>query len=542
VDPTAGPLASSAAHRDTIGACTYYEGLASMRVRGYGLVVGLGKNGSRDCPRHLRDRLIQALYKQHPFSSTVVGVEHITPERLIDDIDTAVVVVHGDIPPATVKGSSFDVMVSAVPGTQTKSLRGGRLYTTDLEVFRPVSPTVSITGQVLAVAAGPIFQNPFSQDASATKSNPLEGIIVGGGKATKDRRVRLVLTEPSYQRATQIQDRINAHFPGPSRTADAVTPSFVRLRIPEEYQDDTGHFLALVRALFLSRDPKFSAVRARLLSEEIIRPTAPHAQIALAFEGLGRVALPALNGLYAHPKEYVSFYAAVAGLRLGDHLACDAMVMHADGAAGKYRFQAIRALGRAKEMAGAAIALRQLIEDKDPRVQVAAYEALIERGDSTVTSARIADDNFVLDQVPTTGSNFVYVKRSGSRRIALFGRDLHCRGPLFYRAADGSVIINARAGDETLTILRTNVATGSTSPPIPAPFDLPALIRLMGSDADVDYEGHAVGLGLDYGEVAASMYNLCNDHSVNAKFILEQPNIGELLGPLRPEGRPESEP
>ena len=42
VEPLASLLADSAAYRDTIGAYTYYEGLRSMRVRGYGLVVGLG--------------------------------------------------------------------------------------------------------------------------------------------------------------------------------------------------------------------------------------------------------------------------------------------------------------------------------------------------------------------------------------------------------------------------------------------------------------------------------------------------------------------
>src|SRR3972149_6195278 len=66
-----GPLAKSAAYRDTIGARTYYEGMRPMRVRGYGLVVGLGKNGSRDCPRPIYGRIVPSLYKHHRFFSTV---------------------------------------------------------------------------------------------------------------------------------------------------------------------------------------------------------------------------------------------------------------------------------------------------------------------------------------------------------------------------------------------------------------------------------------------------------------------------------------
>ena len=542
VDPALGPLANSAAYRDTIGAYTYYDGMRPMRVRGYGLVVWLGKNGSRDCPRNVYDRLVQSLYKQHEFASNVVGVTRITPEQLIDDIDTAVVVVQGEIPPAATKGAPFDVAVMALPGTQTKSLRGGRLYTTELQVFRQVSPTASITGQILARASGPIFINPFSEGESATRSNPRKGIIIGGGEAVTDRRVRLVLLEPSYQQARRIQDRINAHFPGPHPIADAISPSFIRLQVPQEYKGDCAHFLALVRALYLPRDPNFQATRVRMLAEELTRPEAPHSQIALALEGLGRTASGVLNELYTHPKDHVSFHAAAAGLRLGDHIASDAMALQARNPTSEYRFQAIRALGRAEGMAGAAITLRELLHDKDPRIQIAAYEALIERDDPIIRSTPIAADNFVLDNVPTRGANrFMYVKRSGSRRIALFGDELRCLPPVFYRAPDGSLLMNASPGDETLTLLRTVVPSGDTSSPISAPLELPGLIRLMGSEADIGLDGQVVGLGLDYGAVTRALYHLCTDRSVEAKFILEQPNAAELFGPARPAGRPESE-
>jgi len=64
---------------------------------------------------------------------------------------------------------------------------------------------------------------------------------------------------------------------------------------------------------------------------------------------------------------------------------------------------------------------------------------------------------------------------------------------------------------------------------------------LLGNDAGVAANGEAVGLGLDYGAVVRALYYLCQDHAVNAKFILEQPNAAELFGPARPAGRPESE-
>ncbi len=541
VDPAASALANSAAFRDTIGSFTYYEGMGPMRVRGYGLVVGLGKNGSSDCPRPIYDRLVQSLYKHHRFSSSVVGESGVTPEQMIADVDTAVVLVQGEIPRAAVEGTRFDVAVTALPGTQTKSLRGGRLFTADLEVFRDVAPEISITGQVLAQAAGPVFINPFSDGESPTKSNPLEGIVVGGGVATKDRRIRLVLSEPSYPRARQIQDRINAQFTGPTRVADATSPSFIQLQVPAEFHEEAGHFLSLVRSLYLTRDPASETARARALAEEMVHPAAPHVQIAWCLEGLGRSALPILGELYGHPRDYVSFHAAVAGLRLHDHVAGDCMALHAAKKDGEFRFQAIRALGAAKGMGAAALALRKLLYDPDPRVQVAAYEALVERKDATIESARVLGGDFSLDHVPGSPSNFVYVKRSGARRMALFGEDLRCTPPVLYRSPDGSVMISAADGETTLTVIRSVVASGSMSPPIPASLRLPDLVKLLGSEAAVGMDGRVLGLGLDYGAVVRAVYHLCENGAINAKFVLEQPNASELFGPSRPTARAESE-
>jgi hypothetical protein len=291
----------------------------------------------------------------------------------------------------------------------------------------------------------------------------------------------------------------------------------------------------------LTREPAFEAARAVLLAGEIVHPAAPHAPISLCFEGLGRAALPQLNELYTHSRDYVSFHAAVAGMRLGDHVAGDCMAMHAAKVDGEFRFQAIRALAEAKGMSAAAVALRRLVHDSDPRVQIAAYEALVQRGDPTIESTPIAGDNFVLDHIREASSNFVYVKRSGGRRIALFGDDLRCTPPVLYRAPDGSVTINAGAGETGLTILRSVVASGSLSPAMAAPCELPPLIRLLGNEANVASGGEATGLGLDYGAVVRALYYLCQDYAINAKFILEQPNAAELFGPARLAGRPESE-
>jgi hypothetical protein len=541
ISPEDAPLANSAAYRDTIGSLGYFEGMAAMRVRGYGLVVGLGKNGSKECPRRIYDKLVQSIYKHQHVNSSPVGAKEISPERLIEDLDTAVVIVTGEIPPAAVRGNRFDVLVTALPGTETKSLRGGRLYTTELEMYRDLPSGISVMGRELGKAAGPVFLNPFSDEQSATKANLLQGVIVNGGIVTQDRRVRFVLSQPSYRWARQVEARINAQFSGTPKTADAVSPSFISLNVPDEFSGDTEHFLELVRGLYLSHDPQFEAARARELAQEIIGPSAPHARIALCFEGLGRAASPVLSDLCENSKDYVSFHAAAAGLRLGDHVACDRMTLHAADQAGKFRFRAIEELGRAKGMAAAAVALRKLLDDSDPRIQVAAYEGLVAREDRTIESHRVAEDNFWLDLVPSASKPFVYVKRQGQRRIALFGDGIRCQPPVLYRAPDGSITINAGPEDPTLTVLRTVVTSGTTSPPMPAPFELDKLVGLLGADPALDARGAAKGFGLDYGAIARALYHLCETQAVNATFVLEQPNVTELFGAAEAEGRAESE-
>ena len=113
--------------------------------------------------------------------------------------------------------------------------------------------------------------------------------------------------------------------------------------------------------------------------------------------------------------------------------------------------------------------------------------------------------------------------------------------PVLYRAPDGSLTITADTDADQLTLLRQVVSTGSVSPPIPASPALPELIELLGSDAGVGLDGKVLGLGLDYGAVVRALYHLGTSESMNAKFILEQPNVAELFGPARPAGRPESE-
>ncbi|MCK4659076.1 MAG: flagellar basal body P-ring protein FlgI [Phycisphaerae bacterium] len=541
VPGTANPLIHSKAFQDTISEVAWVEGLRRMRVRGYGLVAGLGTRGSKECPPKVRRHLLQEMYKMDRFAKGGRDALPITPEQILGDRDTAVVIVEGEIPAAVPSGTRFDLTVRALPGTQTTSLEGGRLYTCNLRIQRDTSAG-SITGQILATAAGPVFINPWSQSPSAaTKADPRLGTILGGGTLNKDRRIRLVLEHPSYRRAVAVARCINTRFPAHKKVADGQSPAHIKLHIPSHYAKKPKHFLELVRHLYLPTPPGFLDRRAAELAQEIISPDAPHRDIALAFEGIGRTTLALLQKLYADPHDHASFHAAVAGLQLEDPVAVGPIIAHARDLRSPYRLAAVKALAQAKDMYRTTAALRSLLDDPDPRVRVLAYEGLYTRGDKTVVSTILGKDNFVFDVVHSSAGNLVYAKRTHERRIALFGDGITCLPPLFFCDEEGLITVTADEDARQLTLLRKTPFSNRVSPPISVSLGVEDLVPMLGDDPVVK-EGKLVrGLGVSYSLVVKVLADLCRTNAINADFMLEQASVPEIFGPLPKTGRGESD-
>ena len=542
VDIDPAPIADSAAFRNTIAQQAFVEGLRKMRVRGFGIVAGLNDRGSRECPRAIRDRLIGQMYKRKEFQRIGLRRARVTPERLLDDLDTAVVVVEGEIPAAATVGDHFDLSVRALPGTQTTSLAGGRLYTMQMHIYRDTAGGGAVEGKALATGAGQIFVNPFgSTPDAATKTDPREGFVLGGGTVVENRRVRLVISRPSYRRARLIAERINTRFGGSRKVANAISNSYVELAIPRRFQEDAFHFLALVRHLYLLENPVILEQRAGELVEEIREKDAPHADIALAIEGIGRTVLPRLEQLYSDPAPHARFYAAIAGLRLNDDLALDVMEQVVLDRNSPYRLTAITELGYARDLTRAAVVLRRLLDDEDPRIRVEAYEALLARHDRFIRTQEIGPNNFALDRVHSSADNVVYVRRTGEARIALIGDGLQCIPPVFYRDPSGMITINADTNDTELTLIRRTPFHDRVSPPLPTSLELGALVSMMGDDPTVTDHDHVHGLALDYATVARVLYALCQSQATNARFMMQTHSVTELFGPVNTIERPESD-
>ena len=322
--------AESLSIRDTVSSFAYLQGLQPIRVVGYGLVVGLGENGSSECPPDIRGRLVQEMRKRHHLGSESRGLRELHPNELLEDSDTAVVRVSADIPGGALRMTAMDAAVTALPGTQTRSLRGGYLWRCDLKRFRADGATTVVQGKTLAGAEGPVFIRAFDDEGELLADvNPRVGSLLGTARVKVNREIRLEIREPSFQTATLVARKINERFPESRKVADATNPGMVKLNIPREYRGRESEFLALLMHVYLRESPGFVEERTRELGEEVLDPDAPHDDIGLAWEAIGKGTLLEVRKLYGDRRAYVNFYSARTGLRMNDVDAVLVMRRHA---------------------------------------------------------------------------------------------------------------------------------------------------------------------------------------------------------------------
>jgi hypothetical protein len=192
--------------------------------------------------------------------------------------------------------------------------------------------------------------------------------------------------------------------------------------------------------------------------------------------------------------------------------------------------------------ARAGAALRDLLGDEDQRVRIHAYEAVRRLKPMSMVSVVVGRDpgNFVLDVVPADGPPLIYARRTGTRRIALIAAEgLTLNPPLLYAKPGRQITLSAQPGDRLLSVLRKE--TGRVAGEFRIPLKPVKLVQFMGDDPRTDADGEPEGLGLDYTVVLDVLQHLCESGAMNGELRWEEPSVEDLLGPLRPMGRPESE-
>lgn len=512
----------------TVGEFANVVGGGGLLVDGHGLVVGLGLNGSSDVPPGVKEQIVQYMLKMKVGSPTH-GTGGASPSEIIADKDTAVVRFVGAIPPGAPAGYRFDVNISALTRTSTKSLDGGILLPWEMFMAAGEGTTPDARSRAWARAQGSVFLNPFLEPNRPSDAPRLrEGRLIGGGTCLQARPLSLALQDPDYQRCDMIQRRINQRFGEREKVAFAKSSSIIEIKVPREYANDYQRFIDLVLHLPLQGEAQAWEVHARRIAQEMERPGANHDGLAIVWESMGPQIVGVCRGLYASRNAAAAFHAARAGARLGDDLACDVLLRHALLRNGPYQVPAIEELGRHQRFTRCVPPLRPLVDEESDLVRVAAYEALQRLGDTrTVTRANIANE-FTLDLVSSQRNYIIYATQSLEKRIVLFGREMELVHKLFF---SNNVITlwdqqDPNGGGSKVKIYRTIPRTGGISEPMAMDFKVRTLIETMARPAELDEDGGRVkGLGMTYGQVVAVLQRLCDTKTkeIPAKFVLQRP-------------------
>lgn len=266
----------------TIGELVEAFAFNPIPVKGIGLVVGLIGTGSSECPPAVRDYLRQYILAQ------VGQKQAINPDALINSKNTAVVLVEGFIPPAAVVQDSFDVRVQALPNTQTTSLEGGRLYTTDLKLVSRIEEAITAS-KTLALAAGTVYIDNIASD----KPDQRTGYVLGGGKVLQEHPIMLAILNPDFRTAAIIRDRINARFN--RDTANAASESIIYLNLPEKFKDRKVRFIELVQSLYIGKTAQSDTSHINGLIEKL--KSTPPEEKEKAETGLEAIGKPVADKL-----------------------------------------------------------------------------------------------------------------------------------------------------------------------------------------------------------------------------------------------------
>jgi len=509
-----------------------------VKIRGYGLVVGLDSTGSRDVPPDVRAHMMQIMARQG-IGSERIGFGDLTPEAMLDSPTTAIVIVEGIVPPGAVgrtrtppsangrlpeimPGTTFDVRVYADPRTGTTSLEGGRLYTTDL------SPGPLLTGsrqaKRLGQAAGPIFLNPFieSADVAAGDINTLNGRILNGGQILEDMPLKLRLINPSHTRVRTIQDAINRRFPlergQASPTARGISDAVLELTVPPSMRDAPDSFVHIVQHASLRQvdADRIANTTRRALQRD--PSDAPHAY--WRWVALGPQALPMVRKMYDYPEALPRLAALRAGAELADPIAAESLRQMASDGTLPERLEATTLLAKLPTDPRTEEVLRNLLSDEDIEVRLRAYEALEQLGSPVVRRIAIPS-KFELHEVPSAYPA-VYVTQMQRPRIVLFGDVVEILRPLTMGLWENSLIMREAEDEDRIEVFYRGTPLGQAEINRVKPA-LYELVLLLAHDPTI--EDPSPGLDLTYSEVVGVLHALWRREYVAADFKAQQDRV-----------------
>lgn len=505
-----------------------------LAVTSYGLVVNLRYSGDSRAPQPVREWMIKEMYRHGMGNLRIPGYRDMTPERVLSDKRTAITMVGAYLPPGARKEQRVDVIVQALPGSDTASLAGGLLYQCDLRVLgaNPLNPGGSVNKYI--EARGPLFINPAYalETPKLTEGSARFGArtatILGGGRVTADRPLHLRMRTPQWNITRAVEAQINQRFQGIADkqrqdgkglcVAEAQDEGYLYLYVPQSYQGNWEHFVAVVNRLYMNITPATAALKAQELVQEAVKPNALLEDISYALEGLGPVVVPYLPTLLSHPAPEIQFAGARAGAYLRDTNSENTLMKIAGTAGNPFRVNAINVLGELPFNSEIARALVPCLDSDESLARIAAYRVLSSHDDpripTQITSIPVRE-SFIVDLIDSKNPNpLIYANRVGQPRIAFFGSKIPISKDITFAAFDTELTIATNPQKTNLLSVfyrgdEYHAPVVTQSRPI-----APELVARLGGAGEEK-------LRFGYGEVVAILQSLCQSRNIPATFVLQ---------------------
>lgn len=452
-------------------------GIASQRIENAGLVNGLPGTGGDPPPSPQRQTLLADMQAR--------GVAE--PNRLLASDATALVWVHGYLPPGVRKGDRFDIYLEVPGDNDTTSLEGGWLMETRLSEMALLGSRIR-DGHVTGIAEGPLLVAPVAGGTRDGKSK-LRACIPGGGVAVTSRPLGLIIAPEhrSVALSKRIGDTINRRFhaviDGAKRgVATAKTDRYVELEIPPAYAHNLGRYIQVVRSICLNEMPGRRLERLELLARQLADPvTAPIAAVRL--EAIGADSTATLRAALDDEDRDVRFHAAEALAYLGESTAAAELARAAEDLRG-VRGAALEALAVIDDANGLD-ALQSLLASPSAETRYGAFNVL-RRIDPTAALIRgtRTEGGFWVHVLDVKGPALVHLTRSLRQELVLFGTD-HPIADGLRAEAGAAIVVVVDRGTATLTRFEPGLEDRALAVPARVDLIVRAIADLEGSYSDV---------------------------------------------------------
>ena len=194
-----------------------------------------------------------------------------------------------------------------------------------------------------------------------------------------------------------------------------------------------------------------------------------------------------------------------------------------------YRLEALEAIAAAASRNDATSIARNLLDEEDFDIRLAAYEQLRRLEDIAIRQSPVAR-SFYLEEIVQSKNKSIFVSRSGQPRIVLFGVPIYCRKNVFIQSSDGSITINAPAGQEYVSIIRKHPRRSNVMAKLESSFRLGDIIRTLCEEPVKREGGGHVGLNVPYSEAISLLQRMVEKGAVDAEFrVGSMPKIGPII-------------